>query len=101
MKLAWSKLATDEMRALRDFSIDRWGTEIARRYLSDVRAAAKHVAAHPEAAKSLRGPLRLMRVRSHYLIVHVDAQSDRLTIARVLHTAMDLERHLPVDPPTT
>jgi plasmid stabilization system protein ParE len=39
--------------------------------------------------------LRILRVRAHYLIVHIDEDADRLTVARVLHMAMDIERHLP------
>lgn len=95
MKLAWSNLAAQELRALRIYSIERWGKPVALRYLSDVQAAAKRVAAEPERARELKDAFRLVRVRSHYLIVHVDDAADRLTIARVLHTAMDLERHLP------
>jgi len=38
---------------------------------------------------------RIRRVRSHYRILHVDPERGRVTVARVLHTAMDIERHLP------
>ena len=39
-----------------------------------------------------------MRARSHYhLICHCDETTDILTVARVLHTAMEIERHLPPD----
>lgn len=95
MKLAWSNLAIRELRELRRYSIERWGADVAKRYLEDVRDAAKTVAADPRCAKPLHGPFALRRVRSHYLILHIDAGTDRLTIARVLHTAMDVERHLP------
>ncbi|MGF1549792.1 MAG: type II toxin-antitoxin system RelE/ParE family toxin [Sphingomonadaceae bacterium] len=95
MKLAWSRLARDELRALRDYSIEHWGRAVALRYLEDVRDAAKRLAANPRMARQLRGRLRIARVRSHYLIVDVDEDADRLTVARVLHTAMDIERHLP------
>ena len=95
MRLAWSNLAIEELRALRRFSVERWGKDVAARYLADVRAAAKQVAVHPARARPLRGALRLVRVRSHYLVVHVDDAADQLTVARVLHTAADLERHLP------
>jgi toxin ParE1/3/4 len=93
VKLAWSKLARRELEALRRYSIENWGADVARRYLEDIRDAARLVAAQPERARPLRGPFRILRVRSHYLIVHVEA--DRLTIARVLHSRMDIERHLP------
>ena len=94
MRLAWSNRAKDEIRELRRYSIERWGREIALRYLEDLRDAAKHVAANPGVARPLNGSLRILRVRSHHLIVHVDEGADRLTVAKVLHTAMDLERHL-------
>ena len=94
MKLAWSNLAKRELRELRQFSIERWGRKVAVRYLEDIRDAAERLAADPELAKSLRGELRIRKARSHYLIVHVDEAADRLTVARVLHTVMEIERHL-------
>ncbi len=94
MKLAWSHLATQEMTELRRFSIERWGRAVDLRYLKDIRDAARKLAARPQWAKPLRGNLRIQRVRSHYLIVHADQAADTLTVARVLHTAMDIERHL-------
>ncbi len=93
MRLAWSNLARAELEALRRYSIDNWGAVVARQYLEDIRDAARLVAAQRERARPLRGPFRIFRVRSHYLIVHVDG--DRLTVARVLHSRMDIERHLP------
>lgn len=95
MKLAWSNLAKAELRALRDFSIERWGRKVAVRYLEDLRDVAKLLAQDPGRARVLKGPYRILRVRSHYLIAHVDLANNRLTVARVLHTAMDIERHLP------
>lgn len=97
MKLAWSNLAIQELQALRTYSIERWGRDIAIRYMSDLRDAAEKVAVRPDRTRRLMGPFRVVRVRSHYLIVHVDEAAERVTIARVLHTAMDLERHLPLD----
>ncbi len=95
MKLAWSRLAQRELHELRRYSVKRWGRDVARRYLEDVRDAAKLLGTEPSRAKPLKGPFRVFRVRSHCLIAHVDEAADRLTIARVLHVAMDLERHLP------
>jgi plasmid stabilization system protein ParE len=95
VRLAWSDRAKEELKELRRFSVGRWGSEIARRYLEDVRAAATQLGVEPGRARPLKGPYRILRVRSHYLIVHVDPTADRVTIARVLHTAMDIERHLP------
>lgn len=95
MKLAWSTLAREELKALRRCSIERWGADVAQRYVEDLRDAAKQLSVVPGRARKLRGPYRIFRVRSHCMILHVDAEADRVTIARVLHVAMDIERHLP------
>ncbi len=95
MKLAWSNLAIQELREIRRYSIERWGREVALRYIQDVRDAAKGVAADPLAARKLRGELRILRVRSHYIIIHVNEGSSLVTIAQLLHAPMDTERHLP------
>jgi plasmid stabilization system protein ParE len=94
LKLAWSNLAREELVALRRFSIKRWGRDVTQLYLQDLRAAAKQLCVDPGRAKPLKGPYRILRVRSHYLIVHVEPEADRVTIARVLRVAMDIERHL-------
>ena len=95
MKLAWSILAKQELRELRRYSVERWGAGVAKRYLEDVRDTAKRVAFDPRRAKVLAGSLGIARVRSHYLVVQINTDADRLTVARVLHTSMDVERHLP------
>lgn len=69
--------------------------DVALRYLEDVRDAAKRAAVNPSRARPLEDEFKILRVRSHYLILHTDSVADRLTVARVLHTAMDVERHLP------
>jgi toxin ParE1/3/4 len=97
VKLAWSNLARQELEDLRRYSIEHWGAGVARRYLEDVRDAAKAIAKHPDHARRLRGDFRILRVRSHYLILHIDPQAQRVTISRVLHVAMDIERHLPTE----
>jgi plasmid stabilization system protein ParE len=97
VKLAWSNLARQELEELRRYSIERWGVGVARRYLEDIRDAAKAAAQHPERARHLRDSFWILRVRSNYLILQVDPQGQRVTIARVLHVAMDIERHLPME----
>lgn len=97
MKLAWSNRARQELADLSRYSIEQWGAPVARRYLEDIRDAAKAAAARPDRTRLLRQDFRIVRVRSHYLILHVDLAQRRVTIARVLHAAMDIERHLPVE----
>lgn len=95
MRLAWSRLALEELVALRRFSVERWGAEVARQYLQDIRRAAQLLCDGPERARVLRGRYRIFRVRSHYLILDIDPMERRLTVARVLHVSREIERHLP------
>jgi plasmid stabilization system protein ParE len=95
VKRAWSYFAREELKELRRYSGERWGCDVALRYLEDVRDVAKRLGADPFCARLLEGSFRICRVRSHYLIVHFDAAADRATVARVPHVAMDIERHLP------
>lgn len=97
MKLAWSNRARQELTDLAQYSVETWGATVARRYLEDIRDAAKLAASRPDRARLLRDNFRILRVRSHYLILHVDPNGQRVTVARVLHVAMDIERHLPVE----
>jgi plasmid stabilization system protein ParE len=92
VKLAWSALAIGELRRR---SVQPGGFEVSRRYLADLPDAAKRLSVEPGRARLLRGKFRIVRVRSHCLIAQVDAERDLGTIARVLHAAMDIERHLP------
>jgi plasmid stabilization system protein ParE len=94
VKLVWSVLAREELEAIKNHSIDTWGISVGRRYMSDIRDAAKLIARDPQRCRKLNEEFSLYRVRSHYLIVKPNAQDDLLMIARVLHVAMDLERHL-------
>lgn len=87
-------MAKQELSELRRFPLERWAQPVAVRYLEDIREAAERLADNPQLAKPLRGRMRNLRVWSHYLFVHIDETADRLTVARVLHTAMDIERHL-------
>ena len=95
MKLVWSNLAKAELAEIRRYSVDAWGRTVAIRYMRDLRDAARMVSVDATRARPLREPWRIMRARSHYLICHCDERTNVLTVARVLHTAMDIARHLP------
>lgn len=94
MKLDWSNIAKAELDGIRRFSTDRWGGDVGLRYLEDLRDAAKRVAADPSRAKPLKGPFCGFRVRSHYLILRLTGADGTLTVARILHVAMDIDRHI-------
>jgi toxin ParE1/3/4 len=94
MRLVWSNLAQQELVRLRRYSMKNWGKDVAVHYMADIANGAKLIALNPERARVIKGDFRLFRVRSHYLLAYLDLTAETLTIARVLHVAMDIERHL-------
>jgi plasmid stabilization system protein ParE len=98
MRLVWSNLAKQELEKLRVYSIKNWGKDVAVQDMADIANSAKLIAQRPDRARVIKGDFRLLRVRSHYLLAHVNVTTEVLTIARVLHVTMDIERHLPREP---
>ena len=95
MKLVWAKAATRDLRDLRHYSTARWGRDVATHYIADLRDAAKALAVDARRARPLGGEFSTFRVRSHFLGVTIDEAAGILTVVRVLHVTMDLDRHLP------
>ncbi len=95
MKLLWSEPARANLLEIRRHSVRTWGKATATNYLNEIRETASAIAKNPGLARKLRGDYRIVRVRSHYLVCHCDDTKDVLTIARIPHIAMDIERHLP------
>jgi plasmid stabilization system protein ParE len=95
MRLVWSARARGDLREIRAYSVGNWGSRIAAAYLVSLRDAAQLAARNPKRARLVRGRVRYLRIRSHYLLLIVDPDAGRVTIARVLHERMDIERHLP------
>ncbi len=98
MKLLWTVRAEGDLRAIRKYSVEHWGGRVAIDYLKAIRDAARGVATGQRRLRELPGGYASVSVRSHILVLRVDPEAGTMTVARVLHQAMDPERHLPRDP---
>ncbi len=98
MKPFWTAEAISDLTDIRRFSIQRWGRDVAMRYMADLRDSARLLADDPRRARYFRGPYSLFRVRSHVLVIRWDDDNARLAVVRVLHSSMDMTRHLPNTP---
>ncbi len=92
-------LLTD--RALRDihgieaYSIERWGDEVAQKYLDKIESALNRIAERPDLLREesdFADSLRFHRVEKHVLAC--DIQGKVIYVLSVLHTSMDIPRRL-------
>lgn len=94
MRLTWSARALADIEALKAFSRDRWGDERTADYLDALDGAAERVALDVKRARPVATRFRKLRVQSHNLVFEVLPKQGVVVVVRVLHTAMDLARHL-------
>lgn len=95
MKVRLRASARRDLRAIWDYSVGRHGEELAASYLRDIDAALARLTDYPElgASREDLGPdVRSLPVREHRIFYVV--YPDRLSVFRVLHKAMDVQRHL-------
>lgn len=77
------------------FSRKRFGNEAADEYMGQFESAFRRLAEYPEIGAPFpyqRVPLRSYRVGTHRIFYYFDGQ--RVVVVRVLHQAMNMERHL-------
>lgn len=95
MKVRLRARARRDLREILDHSVVQHGEEVADAYLRDIDAALTRLSTYPELGtpRADLGPdLRSLPVREHRIFYIV--YPDRVSVLRVLHKAMDVQRHL-------
>ena len=95
MKVRLRARARRDLREILDYSVIQHGEEVADSYLRDIDAALARLGNYPELGtpRADLGPdLRSLPVREHRIFYIV--YPDRVSVLRVLHKAMDVQRHL-------
>jgi toxin ParE1/3/4 len=96
MKLVLTEAALDDLRSIRDYTLETWGTEQEELYLSKLWSQIESIRSDPSRFR-LREDLfpgcRIASEGRHVLLFRADKES--LVVVRVLHSAMDFKRHLP------
>jgi toxin ParE1/3/4 len=89
-----AKRAKRDLVGLRQYTVDRWGKEQARKYIGRIRQCANDLANH-----RLQGKLRediAPNLKSYHVGRHVIFYVESpigIEVARVLHDSMDFPRH--------
>lgn len=95
MKLRLTPAAQGDLSSIWDFTLDRWGSEQAERYIREIQGAIERVATGPEHGQDrgdIRPGYRSYEVRSH--TVFYVARDDSVDVIRILHQRMDSSRNL-------
>ena len=96
MKLILTEAALDDLRSIRDYTLETWGPEQEELYLNKLWSRIEFIRSDPSRYR-LRDELfpgcRIASEGRHVLLFRVAEGS--LEIVRVLHSAMDFKRQLP------
>ena len=96
MKLVLTEAALDDLRTIREYTLETWGAEQEEKYLRKLWSRIESLRADPfrhRLREDLFPTCRIAAEGRH--IVLFRAGQDILEIVRVLHSAMDFKRHLP------
>ena len=96
-----SRRALLDIAEIETSSHERWGAAVADRYLADLQAGLRRLAAFPallQARQEESDRLHFYRVRQHILVC--DATPKRILVLTIWHGSMDLAKRLQVWEPT-
>lgn len=95
MRLELSRRAQSDLDDIRDYGVAEFGVERAVAYLDAVESAFRRILDFPEMGAvhpTVRPLTRSLGCRQHRIFY--EATGETILIIRILHKAMDVERHL-------
>ena len=95
-----SARAETDLAEIADYTVATFGIEQARRYRNDLESCFEYLAENPRlgrSAESLAPGLRRFEHRSH--AIFYAGERSGVLIVRILHTRMNIGRHLQSAPP--
>jgi len=95
MSVVYREAALEDLESIYRYSASQWGPRQARRYLEQIDALMRDIAVGKRVvrrADDIRPGLMKCRSGSH--MAYVRRLQGRLVVVRILHVAMDPERHV-------
>ena len=94
MRLVLRAAAVSDLDDIFDYSLAAHGAEAAADYAISIGAVMERLLDHPQlgSASDLRSDIRSIPAGEHRVYYRIEGQA--IVVARVLHKAMDVERHL-------
>lgn len=94
-----SKAAENDLLQIREYTLEKWGKEQVKLYLTELATEFKQLSLAPAMGRlraEIDDSVRSFQVRQH--IIFYRQTKTGIEIARVLHETMDLERHFKPKP---
>lgn len=98
-----TRRALQDIRDIEQYSVDRWGVEVAHRFVDDIEAALVRCSQHPgllRARPEFSANLQFYVVNRHLLVCDVDEKTIVVLTVAVAHAQQDLLQRLPKLEPT-
>ena len=92
----FSPKAQDDLGAIWDYTIQRWGADQAERYVRDIHNVVLGLADGTKPSQpidDIRAGYRKALIGAHLLLFRIE-DTGVINIVRILHSRMDAERHL-------
>jgi len=90
-----SRQASADLEEIAEYTIERFGIEQARRYRDGLKTCFNQLANNPALGRRAEQLIRgLHRFEHQSHVVFYISEAENLFIVRVLHSSMDVPRHL-------
>ena len=100
-RITLTQVALRNIQQIFDYSLERWGKEIAEKYLDEIESGLARIRENPgllQAGTDLPASLKFYRVHKHLFIC--DAQPRSTVVLTVIHSSMDIPSRLAELQPT-
>lgn len=100
-KLSLTQNALQDIQAIFDYSLERWGKRATEKYLDEIEAGLERVKSQPTLLRpqpDLPPSLTFYRVNQHLLVC--DARAESIVVLTVIRASMDIPTRLAELQPT-
>jgi toxin ParE1/3/4 len=98
MTFDFTAAALSDLRSIRDYTLEKWGPEQEQIYLDSLWTKFEEILANPQKRRTrsdLFPGCQIAAQGRHVILFRI--QGETLQIVRLLHSSMDLPRHIPKD----
>ncbi len=95
MKIDLTPAAIEDLRAIRQYTLDKWGSRQEENYLNEIWEKFEFILSNPSKFRFRNDLFPRCQIASqgkHVILFRI--QKDVIQVARVLHSSMDFKQHL-------